>query len=74
MRKIKPSPVTLERIDRAMDRLAQIILDHGHDGLQYLIIYERLEQEREIALEQQEKLNELRDRLKRSKDRKAAEF
>ncbi|MFK4824811.1 hypothetical protein ACI0FM_08485 [Paenochrobactrum sp. BZR 588] len=74
MRKIKPRPVTLERIDRAMDRLAQIILDHGQEGLQYLVIYERLEQEREIVLEQEGQLNKLRERLKQSKARMAAEF
>lgn len=64
-----PKPITLDRIDRAMDRLAQIILDHGQDGLQYLCIYEHLEQQREAFLASENPLTKLRERVKQSKAR-----
>ncbi|MCE1237064.1 MAG: hypothetical protein LWW93_11995 [Hyphomicrobiales bacterium] len=41
----QPEPVTAERIERALDGLARIMVDAGSEGGAYLPIYQRLERE-----------------------------
>ena len=41
----QPEPVTAERIERALDGLARIMVEAGAEGRAYLPIYVRLERE-----------------------------
>lgn len=40
-------PVTIERVERALDKLAEMIVMMGDDGMKALPIYDRLESELE---------------------------
>lgn len=67
----REKPITPERIERALDRLAQIMVDLGPDGPQCLPIYERLEQELAALQVTEYKMAAVRDRLTRSSRRTA---
>jgi hypothetical protein len=41
----QPEPVTAERIEKALDGLAQIMVDAGAAGRAYLPLFQRLERE-----------------------------
>lgn len=63
--------VTPERLDNALDRLAEVMIFMGDKGHIYLPIYERLEQELEQMRSADNKMSAVHARLKRSQDRKA---
>lgn len=42
---MKPQPITPERIERALDTLANIMVRSGPDGRVYLPLFENLEHE-----------------------------
>lgn len=68
----KKRQVTIERIERALDRLAEIIVDFGEDGKKLLPIYRRLEEEAEALRADQSLLDQVRRRLSQSEHRRAA--
>lgn len=59
------APVTIERIERAMDEVAIAIDAAGDRGVVYLPIYERLERELQDCLARQTTLSSVRARLER---------
>jgi hypothetical protein len=60
IRRPKPEPVTIERIDRALGHLAQIIETHGTGaGGGLLLIFERLLKDRADLLEQDGLMSEV---------------
>ncbi|MER8408289.1 hypothetical protein NKH16_27080 [Mesorhizobium sp. M1307] len=69
-----PEPVTLDRIDRALDTLALAIHKAGNKGRAYLPIYERLEREKKKLIAEMGAMLRVQERLKRSRDRKAKQF
>ncbi|WEJ33882.1 hypothetical protein [Devosia sp. SD17-2] len=64
-RKAKAPPVTIERIERAMDEVALAIHMAGAKGAVYLPIYERLERELQALREKQATMALVRARLER---------
>lgn len=65
---VKPgAPLTVERVERALDKLAEIIVFLGDDGVNVLPIYERLETELEPMKRFEAKMDEIRARAARSK-------
>jgi hypothetical protein len=62
----QPSPVTVARLERGLDRLAEIMVDLGDQGAQCLPIYERLEEELEALVAKTDQMAKVRARLKRS--------
>ncbi|GEM_PF-1901255 len=66
-------PITRERIERAMDALAQWMVRLGADGVKCLPIYERLERELEALSSTESKMAEIFARAKRSKHQTAAQ-
>lgn len=67
------APVTAERIERAMDRLAEVIVSLGGAGSRVLPIYQRLEEELATLRRADSSMDSVLDRLRRSKGRKAAQ-
>ncbi len=63
--------VTAERIERALDRLAEIMVQFGDEGRQCLPIYRRLKEELAAYRSMEDDMSEIRERAKRSKDRRA---
>lgn len=59
------APVTIERIERAMDEVARAIDMAGDRGTIYLPIYERLERELQECRAKQTTLSSVRARLER---------
>lgn len=66
----KDAPLTVERVERALDKLAEIIVFLGDDGVNLLPIFERVEADLETMKASTDRLASVRERLKRSKDRK----
>ncbi len=66
-------PITRERIERAMDALAQWMVRLGQDGVKCLPIYERLERELEALSSTESKMAEIFARAKRSKHQTAVQ-
>lgn len=66
-------PITRDRIERAMDALAQWMVRLGPDGVKCLPIYERLEGELEALSSTESKMAEIFARAKRSKHQPAAQ-
>lgn len=64
--------ITTERIERALDRLAEIMVELGERGAHYLPIYERLEREIAERKALENKMAAVHDRVKQLKDRKVA--
>lgn len=64
------APLTVERVERALDKLAEIIVFLGDDGVNLLPIFERVEADLETMKASTDRLASVRERLKRSKDRK----
>lgn len=65
-------PITVERLERALDKLAAAMIRLGPKGPRALPIYERLERELEALRVVDDKMAAVRERLRRSQDRKAA--
>jgi len=61
-------PITLDRIEKALDYLAGAIVRHGAEGEKLLPIYERLEREADERRKVDEKLATVRARFQRSRD------
>lgn len=61
----RQAPVTIERIERAMDEVARAIDMAGDRGITYLPIYERLERELQECRAKQTTLSSVRARLER---------
>ena len=68
---LAPLPITPERIERAMDRVAEIIVARGDSGRQLLPLYDRLEKMLLTCQAEDEKLAAVRQRFQRSQDRTA---
>lgn len=66
-------PITRDRIERAMDALAQWMVRLGPDGVKCLPIYERLELELETLSSTESKMAEIFARAKRSKHQTAGQ-
>lgn len=64
-------PITVDRIEKCLDRLAQIMVASGAEGRAYLPIYERLESELEAMRDTDVKMSRIYARVRRSKDRTA---
>lgn len=64
-------PITIDRIERCLDRLAQIMVASGAEGRVYLPIYERLESELESMRDADGKMSRIYARVRQSKDRRA---
>lgn len=60
-------PITAKRIERALNRMAEIIVTLGKEGEQLLPGYERLERELADYQAREQKMNEVRERAKKSK-------
>lgn len=60
-------PITIVRIERALDCLAKVMVSAGKGGVRYLPIYERLEWELEELKTTKRKMNEIRVRAQRSR-------
>lgn len=67
-----PQPVTPERIERVMDRVAEIIVARGDKGRELLPAYERLEKMLLNCQAEDEKLAAVRQRFQRSRGRTAS--
>jgi len=64
------SPVTAEEIEIALDRVAEIMVARGRAGAILLPFYERLERELELARSVEAKMAEIRERVKRLRQRR----
>lgn len=65
-------PITIERLECALDRLAEIMVTMGDDGRHYLPIYDRIESELESMRANEDRMSAVRKRLERSKGQRAA--
>lgn len=61
----RQAPVTIERIERAMDEVALAIDMAGDRGVVYLPIYERLERELQECRAKQTTLSSVKSRLQK---------
>ena len=66
-RRTKPQPITIARIERAMDILAHWMVKLGDDGMKCLPIYDRLGMELEQLSSTESKMAEVFARAKRLK-------
>lgn len=67
-RSVKPDEsVTAERIERALDKLAEIIVLLGENGVNVLPIYDRLEKELAALQSSDSRMDEIRARAAQSK-------
>ena len=69
-RKIKPT-VTINRIEKALDALAAMIVDYGDRGRDLLSIYERLEKDLTAMRAEDALMASVRARVTQSADRTA---
>lgn len=60
-----PRPVTAERIERALDRVAEIIVARGDRGEEWLPLYDYLERALQDHQAKEERLKAVSDRVKR---------
>ncbi|EHH07573.1 hypothetical protein ATCR1_06891 [Agrobacterium tumefaciens CCNWGS0286] len=63
-------PLTVERIERALDKLAETIVFLGDDGQKLLILYEHVEKELERMQQLESKMDAIRARAALSKQRR----
>ncbi|WP_434721278.1 hypothetical protein [Mesorhizobium sp. RIZ17] len=66
-----PQPVTPERIERALDHVAKIIVARGDRGDAWLPLYDYLERALEQYQAKKNRLAEVRQRVTRSQGRTA---
>lgn len=66
-----PVPVTTERIERALDRVAEMIVARGDKGVPLLPLYDYLERALEDHHQKEERLAAVHRRVKRSLGRTA---
>lgn len=72
-RKSTSEVLTVERVERALDKLAQMIVLMGDEGHCMLPLYERVESELDTMKAQMSKLSAVHLRVKQLKDRKEAQ-
>lgn len=60
-----PRPVTVERIARALDRVAEIIVSRSDKGEAWLPLYDHLERAMRDLQAKEKRLGEVRERVKR---------
>ena len=65
-------PITAERIERALDRVAKIIVMRGDQGEAWLPLYEYLERALRDHIAKEERMAALRERVTRSMGRTEA--
>ena len=63
-------PLTVQRVERALDKLAETIVFLGDDGQKLLPLYDRLEQELAALKSSDSRMDEIRARAARSKLRR----
>ncbi|MBX4899483.1 hypothetical protein [Rhizobium bangladeshense] len=63
-------PVTLERIERALDLLAEFIVKKGRDGYKWVPVYKKLDTELTRLKALKDDMHAIRERAQRSKDRR----
>ncbi|SDP92239.1 hypothetical protein SAMN05428967_4432 [Phyllobacterium sp. YR620] len=66
-------PVTIERLELYLDRLATIMVDHGPEFDCLLPIYERLEREIDDRKKSIDKMTLIRERVRQSRDQRIAQ-
>ena len=64
-------PITVQRIERALDRVAEIIVARGDQGETWLPLYDYLERALQDHRAKEELLAAVRQRVIRSQDRTA---
>lgn len=67
--KRKPKPVTIERLERALDRLAEFIVLKGAEGWKWVPIYKMLDAELIRLKTLKDDMSAIRKRARQSKDR-----
>lgn len=70
----KEMPLTADRVERALDGLAEIMVKLGPEGRKCLPIYESIEKDLAVMRSAEDKMAAVRERAKRSKDRKASQL
>lgn len=63
----RTEPITIERVERALDKLAEAIILLGDDGVNVLPLYDHLESELETMKAHEVKMDKIRARAARSK-------
>lgn len=66
-------PVTIERLEQGLDKLAELIVELGPDGHQCLCLYQWFEEELQNFRRRQDDMSVIMERAKRSKNRRAAQ-
>lgn len=66
-----PRPVTAERIERVLDRVAEIIVSRGDKGEAWLPLYDHLERALQDYQARKERIAIVHERVKRLQDRTA---
>lgn len=64
------NPVTIQRLENALDRLAEAIVFMGDDGLKFLPVYRRVETELAAMKRCHEEMAAIRERVKQSRHRR----
>mgnify|MGYP001335339979 CR=1 FL=1 len=67
----KPKPVTLARVERALDRLAVIMVDDPAIAEELVPLFDLLEEEAARLRAESDSLQRARERARRSRDRTA---
>lgn len=62
------APITIERVERALNKCAEIIVFMGKGGEKIMPIYESVERELADMKARESKMKEIRERAARSKD------
>lgn len=73
MPRSSPKPITIERLELYLDRLAGIMVDHGPEFDCCLPIYERLEREINERRMSIDKMTLIRERVRQSRDQREAQ-
>lgn len=68
----KPMPMTIERVEAALDKLATIMVAMGDDGPKLLPLYESIDADLKAMKAVDDGMAEVRARAKLSSDRTAA--
>lgn len=65
-RRDQSEPITVERIERALDTLALVMVQSGEEGSVYLPIYQRLERELTELRAEEDAMSRVLARVRRS--------
>ncbi|QSY95916.1 hypothetical protein J2J97_08400 [Rhizobium bangladeshense] len=64
------APITIQRLEDALDRLAEAIVFMGDDGMKFLPIFRRVENELAELKRRHEEMAAILERVKRSRHRR----